>query len=569
LRFDFGPQALAFIATVPKSYLNSNRARCSVTRLTSFPADAVLLGRQCVAATAEKAAGETWNGGNNPALGVTGPEGISMRKITRNITSWKASAIVAALVLALAAPATALAKDQGKGSGGGGGGGGGGHPSGGHPGGGGGGGPHFSAHASTPHFSTSNSTQHFTSHTTTHFTATHTTPQFSRTTPNVNSNAATSLHTNATSNFARTNATSNFARTNNAVTNNHAAFTRSFTHPVGGADPAAFLAHRHFAGGPAFRPFIGRGWHPYHHLGWIGPLFWPYAYGDVFYCSLWPGDYCGDDPFWAYGYGDIYESIFSPYDYSGYVQGPGAPERMASLTQGMTESCDDEAAEVTGWPINQIQDAVQPNPQQAPLLDSLGNAIVQASNEIKTHCPSTVAFTPTDRLASMAQRLQALVDAVNIVEPPLTQFYAALSDEQKARFNDIAPPQPPSAQNGAGDQGQQAPPTIQAQCGANVMAWPGDKIDQAVRPDGGQQAKLQALQSAVAQSGDIIKSACPTELPATPPSRLDAIGKRLQAMLQAVQTVQPALADFYNSLSDDQKARFNTLGQQLFAQNQQ
>ncbi len=36
-------------------------------------------------------------------------------------------------------------------------------------------------------------------------------------------------------------------------------------------------------------------------------------------------------------------------------------------------------------------------------------------------------------------------------------------------------------------------------------------------------------------------------------------------MLQAVETVQPALADFYNSLSDDQKARFNAMGKQLFA----
>jgi hypothetical protein len=29
------------------------------------------------------------------------------------------------------------------------------------------------------------------------------------------------------------------------------------------------------------------------------------------------------------------------------------------------------------------------------------------------------------------------------------------------------------------------------------------------------------------------------------------------------------LEDFYNSLSDDQKARFNTMGRQLFAQNQE
>jgi hypothetical protein len=36
--------------------------------------------------------------------------------------------------------------------------------------------------------------------------------------------------------------------------------------------------------------------------------------------------------------------------------------------------------------------------------------------------------------------------------------------------------------------------------------------------------------------------------------------KRLGAMLEAVRTVHPALTNFYNGLSDEQKARFNTLG---------
>jgi hypothetical protein len=40
-------------------------------------------------------------------------------------------------------------------------------------------------------------------------------------------------------------------------------------------------------------------------------------------------------------------------------------------------------------------------------------------------------------------------------------------------------------------------------------------------------------------------------------------------MLQAVETIQPALADFYNSLNDDQKARFNAMGKQLFASTQE
>jgi hypothetical protein len=461
-------------------------------------------------------------------------------------------------MLCIATGTALAAKPSGGGHGGGGHGGGGVHAGGGggHP----GGGAHFSAsRGSAPHFS-ARAAPHFSAHVAPHVSASrfHAAPSshIGRVTPSTVHPLTTAAH---------------------PLIAAHPGVHTAFTHAVGGADPASFRAHRHFAGDPAFRPFFGHGWHPYHHLGWVGPLFWPYAYGDIFYCSLWSSGYCGYDPLWAYGYGDVYESVFSPYNYDEYVQGPGAPERMASLTQGMEQSCTDEGAEVTGWPINQIQDAVQPSQQQSALLDGLGNAIVKASDVIKSHCPTTVAFTPPDRLAQMQGRLQGLVEAVSIVSPPLTQFYDSLSDEQKARFNDIAPPapqnaQPPNAQAPQGqDQGQDqgAAPSVQAQCNASTLAWPGDKIDQAVKPNDAQQAKLNALQAALAQASDTIKAACPTDLPATPPSRLDAAGKRLQAMLQAVTTVQPALANFYNSLSDDQKARFNAMGLQLFAANQE
>ncbi|MGB6965921.1 MAG: hypothetical protein WBD90_15845, partial [Xanthobacteraceae bacterium] len=131
------------------------------------------------------------------------------------------------------------------------------------------------------------------------------------------------------------------------------------------ADPHSFAEHRRLAGDPAWRPFWNHGWHPHRHLGWIGPLFWPYAYGDFFYYALWPDDYYDADPFWAYGYGDVYSAIFSSYDYTDYVQGPSAPAKMAALTQSMAQSCSDEAAEVTGWPLDQIQAAVQPDQQQS------------------------------------------------------------------------------------------------------------------------------------------------------------------------------------------------------------
>jgi LTXXQ motif family protein len=329
------------------------------------------------------------------------------------------------------------------------------------------------------------------------------------------------------------------------------------------AGRASFAANRHFAGAGAFHPFLNRGWHWHNHLGWVGPLFWPFAYGDFFYYALWPGDYYDVDPFWVYGYGDIYEGIFSPYVYDDYVRGPDAPARMTALTQSMVQSCGDEATEVTGWPINQISDAVQPNPQQSALLDDLGNAVVKAGDVIRSHCPTNVSFTPTGRLDTMQQRLQGLVQAVNLVSEPLSKFYDSLSDEQKARFNSIKP----ATDKGTAASASAANATTpRSDCDASVMAWPTEQIDQAVQPNDAQRVKLDALKSAAANGADIIKAACPSETPSTPPARLAAAGKHLQAMLQAVDEIRPPLHDFYNSLSDNQKARFNTMGKQLFAQ---
>jgi LTXXQ motif family protein len=338
------------------------------------------------------------------------------------------------------------------------------------------------------------------------------------------------------------------------------------------SDPKNFGARRDFAKKTAFNSFWHDRWHQdwwrhhhFFHVGWLGPWFWPYAYGDFFYFALWPWDYWYYDPFWAYGYGDIYEAVFFPYSYGDYIDGPRAPERMARLKQSIVRGCNEEAGEVTGWPIDQIQSALQPDQHQGQLLDDLGNAIVKASDEIRAQCPSDVAFTPTARLDHMHQRLQTLVDAANIVSAPLSSFYDSLSDEQKARFNGIVPRAPRRGQNGQGDL---TAASVRGQCDAGMMAWPTEQIDRVVRPDDAQRGKLQNLQSAASQAADAIKAACPAEVPATPPARLDAVGHRLQAMLQGVETMQPALADFCNSLSNDQKARFNSMGRQLFAQSE-
>src|SRR5262249_51124524 len=49
-------------------------------------------------------------------------------------------------------------------------------------------------------------------------------------------------------------------------------------------------------------------------LGWVGPLFWPYAYYDLFDYVYWPYAY---DDFWPYAYNDVYYGIYGPYAYGG------------------------------------------------------------------------------------------------------------------------------------------------------------------------------------------------------------------------------------------------------------
>ena len=75
-----------------------------------------------------------------------------------------------------------------------------------------------------------------------------------------------------------------------------------------------------------------------------------------------------------------------------------------------------------------------------------------------------------------------------------------------------------------------------------------------------QRAALQELNEASKKAADLLKADCTDEQSLTPTGRLEAMERRLNAMLQALNTVQPALERFYGSLNDEQKARFNQLG---------
>lgn len=91
--------------------------------------------------------------------------------------------------------------------------------------------------------------------------------------------------------------------------------------------------------------------------------------------------------------------------------------------------------------------------------------------------------------------------------------------------------------------------------GGRIGAFMIARIERATQPTAEQQPGLEKLKEAVARASETMRGACTTERPVTPTGRLAAAEKRLSAMLDAVRTVRPAMDAYYNSLSDEQKAR--------------
>jgi hypothetical protein len=163
----------------------------------------------------------------------------------------------------------------------------------------------------------------------------------------------------------------------------------------------------------------------------------------------------------------------------------------------------------------------------------------------------------------MTGRLDATLQAVDTVKPALDAFYNSLSDEQKERFNELGP-STQVAKAGAETTGAIAQDGNSCkQPKPGLANLPIDKIEDVVKPTEAQEADLDALHVATEKAVTIMQAACPDETPLTPTGRLDAMQKRLQAMIDAANTVKPALTSFYASLSSEQKARFNRIGQQL------
>jgi hypothetical protein len=226
------------------------------------------------------------------------------------------------------------------------------------------------------------------------------------------------------------------------------------------------------------------------------------------------------------------------------------------------QSCGGFAPGVTDFPIDRIRGAINPTGSQITLLDDLAAASSKASAILNASCPNQPPLTPLARLDALQTRLEATIKAIEIVRPALAALYDSLSDEQRQRLDAIGAEESRQGREIAAT-GSNEPVALTSLCSdqsAGFTRLPVQRIEDVVKPTEQQQSALEALQQVSTKAAEQLRASCPSQTPEKPKARLDATNARLNAMVQAVSNLRPALGTFYASLSDEQKAQFNNMG---------
>ena len=126
-------------------------------------------------------------------------------------------------------------------------------------------------------------------------------------------------------------------------------------------------------------------------------------------------------------------NVVSPEEQTGSTRSTRRGDRLVDLSR----TCGDEQIKAANVPVDRIVQSVRPTDAQRAALDSLNGATAKAADLLKATCSKEQVLTPPGRVAAMEQRLRAMLEAVNVVEPELEAFYRMLTDEQKARFNQL------------------------------------------------------------------------------------------------------------------------------------
>jgi hypothetical protein len=264
------------------------------------------------------------------------------------------------------------------------------------------------------------------------------------------------------------------------------------------------------------------------HAGWarngpIGGRFWANRWAHFgWYRNWWryrPAFGWWGPVFWPYAYYDLFGSVFWPYAYWPYFYDPfwyyGYPDLYAGIF----------------WPYG-YDDFVGPAPAVYGGGGYPGGGYAGGSYDPPGYAPARPRY--------------ASAPPINDVRSGASADVPATTQAAMGRYTEYC-----------------------GQDSRDVAGVPVDDIQRAVSPTDAQRAALDDLGNASVQAAQIVKAACPRDVSLTPVGRMQAMEQRVQSMLDAAKVMRPALDKFYNMLTDEQKSRFNALGQQTQSQKSQ
>ncbi len=105
-----------------------------------------------------------------------------------------------------------------------------------------------------------------------------------------------------------------------------------------------------------------------------------------------------------------------------------------SKEMNIAELCTSQAS-FTNVPADQIASTIQLTNAQKQELEELKAVSAKASDTLKAGCPAAIPDSIEGRLDAAQQRVTALIAAIVTVRPAVYDFYASLTDEQKAELS--------------------------------------------------------------------------------------------------------------------------------------
>lgn len=93
---------------------------------------------------------------------------------------------------------------------------------------------------------------------------------------------------------------------------------------------------------------------------------------------------------------------------------------------------------------------------------------------------------------------------------------------------------------------------------AGFAEWRIDRLKSILKPTDEQLTKFEDFKIASKQAGDTMRTACPTEMPNSMVSHMQAMERLSDAKSLAIKTILPSLQAFYATLSASQKANLDS-----------